>query len=112
MSPALALEVLRLARLKSSEGTQQTVEVRVALLMLRRFAQDVHSLDLFWAACGEPHPIGRGQTLTSEFNGVLRCLGLPRWLADGGFWPPLERSHPRLAEKARGLVITRPVDGY
>jgi hypothetical protein len=83
MSPLAAIEILRAAHVNGATGTVDTPQVRAALRRLKPLCPERWPLDAFWDAAKVEHEIGRQQSLTASFNGIVLQLGLPRWVSDG-----------------------------
>ena len=65
-----AIEVLRAASLRSSQGTQTGADVRLALKALRFVGVPAEAIRYFWDSCQTENAIGRGQGMTAALNRI------------------------------------------
>jgi hypothetical protein len=67
----LAVQTLRSMLDQISAGRVDTVAVRLALRCLWPHCPERWPLVIFWEGAREEHEIGRSQTVTASFNGIV-----------------------------------------
>jgi hypothetical protein len=70
----LAVQILRSTLDKTSEGRVDTVPVRLALRCLWSHCPERWPLVMFWEGAQQENEIGRSQSVTASFNGIVRQL--------------------------------------
>jgi hypothetical protein len=70
----LAVQILRSTLDQTSSGRVDTVAVRLALRCLWAHCPERWPLVMFWEGAQQEHEIGRSQSVTASFNGIVRQL--------------------------------------
>jgi hypothetical protein len=70
----LAVQILRTAMMEAGERRCDTVPVRLALRTLWTHCPERWPLVQFWDGSQGMHDIGRSQSMTASFNGIIRQL--------------------------------------
>lgn len=70
----LAVRILRASLEQTSHGRVDTVPVRLALRCLLPHCPERWPLAMFWEGAQQEHEIGRSQSVTASFNGIVRQL--------------------------------------
>ena len=70
----LSIQILRPAMSAGEQVPPDCAPVRLALRCLWRHCPERWPLYSFWEGCQGGHEIGRQQTMTSAFNGIIRQL--------------------------------------
>jgi hypothetical protein len=70
----LALTILRDARDTPGRDQRPTPAIRLALLALLPHCPETWPLTSFWDGISGDHEIGRAQSVTAAFNGIIRQL--------------------------------------
>ncbi|MEG3085445.1 hypothetical protein U1707_17520 [Sphingomonas sp. PB2P12] len=70
----LAVQILRSTLEQTSAGRVDTVAVRLALHCLWTHCPERWPLVMFWEAAMQDNEIGRSQSVTASFNGIVRQL--------------------------------------
>ena len=71
---ALSVHILRAGVAKCSETTVDGMEVRLALRCLWAHCPERWPLVMFWEGAQQDNEIGRSQSVTASFNGIVREL--------------------------------------
>jgi hypothetical protein len=70
----LAVQILRATLDQTSAGRVDTVAVRLALQCLWTHCPERWPLVMFWDGAQQDNEIGRSQSVTASFNGIVRQL--------------------------------------
>jgi hypothetical protein len=70
----LAVQILRATLNETSNGRVDTVPVRLALRCLWPHCPERWPLVMFWEGAQQENEIGRSQSVTASFNGIVRQL--------------------------------------
>ena len=70
----LAVQILRDTLAETSNGRVDTVPVRLALRCLWTHCPERWPLVMFWEGAQQDNQIGRSQSVTASFNGIIRQL--------------------------------------
>jgi hypothetical protein len=70
----LAVQILRDTLAETSNGRVDTVPVRLALRCLWVHCPERWPLVMFWEGAMQENEIGRSQSVTASFNGIVRQL--------------------------------------
>ena len=70
----LAVQILRDTLAETSNGRVYTVPVRLALRCLWTHCPERWPLVMFWEGAQQDNQIGRSQSVTASFNGIIRQL--------------------------------------
>ena len=70
----LAVQILRSAMAAGDQVPDDCAPVRLALRCLWRHCPERWPLVQFWEGCRGAHDIGRAQSMTASFNGIIRQL--------------------------------------
>ncbi len=70
----LAVQILRSTLDQTSAGRVDTVPVRLALRCLWPHCPERWPLVMFWEGAQQDNEIGRSQSVTASFNGIVRQL--------------------------------------
>ena len=70
----MAVQILRNTLAETSNGRVDTVPVRLALRCLWAHCPERWPLVMFWESAQQENAIGRSQSLTASFNGIVRQL--------------------------------------
>ncbi len=70
----LAVQILRSTLDQASQGRVDTVPVRLALRCLWAHCPERWPLVTFWEGAQQENEIGRSQSVTASFNGIVRQL--------------------------------------
>jgi hypothetical protein len=70
----LAVQILRDTLSQTSHGRVDTVPVRLALRFLWAHCPERWPLVMFWEGAHQDNEIGRSQSVTASFNGIVRQL--------------------------------------
>ena len=70
----IAVQILRAAVDISSSAKIDTIPVRLALRVLLPHCPERWPLTQFWTGINGTHEIGRAQTVTASFNGIVHQL--------------------------------------
>jgi len=70
----LAVQILRDTLAQTSHGRVDTVPVRLALRCLWAHCPERWPLVMFWEGAQQDNEIGRSQSVTASFNGIVRQL--------------------------------------
>jgi hypothetical protein len=71
---ALAVQVLGEAEAAAAKDQRPTTAIRLALRVLLPHCPEQWPLTQFWSGINGTHEIGRAQTITASFNGILHQL--------------------------------------
>jgi hypothetical protein len=70
----LAVQILRDTLTETANGRVDTVPVRLALRCLWTHCPERWPLVMFWEGAQQDNQIGRSQSVTASFNGIIRQL--------------------------------------
>jgi hypothetical protein len=70
----LAVQILQATLEQTEHGRVDTVPVRLALRCLWAHCPERWPLVMFWEGAQQEHEIGRSQSVTASFNGIVRQL--------------------------------------
>lgn len=70
----LAVQILRDAMTSGAQIAPDDATIRLALRCLWPHCPERWPLVQFWQGGLQPHDIGRGQSMTASFNGIVRQL--------------------------------------
>jgi hypothetical protein len=70
----LAVQILRSTLDQTSQGRVDTMQVRLALRCLWAHCPERWPLVMFWEGAQQENEIGRSQSVTASFNGIVRQL--------------------------------------
>lgn len=70
----LAVQILRDTLAETSNGRVDTVPVRLALRCLWTHCPERWPIVMFWEGAQQDNQIGRSQSVTASFNGIIRQL--------------------------------------